>query len=242
MKKKGLVFIGVVLFLFILPYIIIGFKGHMNKDILSNLKGEIYYTKRVDSVLALFKSDANLENETLLYRHKGSGGNGEGVYNDNITDFYYDADNKTITFIAMDNDWSVFSIKEGESKPTWIGEAEKVLKNKTSLDTSGYITNEVNGISVIDRKGSLYIVENGEERRIKKFYGIYDGDFTGYGVIGLSPDGRYLVYSSSEHPTPLGSIINRMITDSDGNIYILDLETRKSCRFINSYDIQWIMD
>lgn len=232
-------FIALIL---ILPYVIIGIKGHINKDILSNLEGEIYYTKRVSSVLTLFKSDANLDNEALLYSHKGNGEDREGGYNDNIIDFYYDSNNKIITFIAMDDDWSVFSVKEGEDKPTLMGETREVLKDGVSLDKTRYISNKQNDIAAFSKKGSIYIVENGKEKCVKKFYGIYDDKFTGYGPIGFSPDGKYLIYSSSEHMTPLGFIVNNMVTDFSGNVYILDLETEKSSRFIKSYDIQWIMD
>lgn len=61
----------------------------------------------------MFKQDANLDNETLLYSHKGNKKIKTGGYNDNITDFYYDSNSKTVTFIVMDDDWSVFSIREG---------------------------------------------------------------------------------------------------------------------------------
>lgn len=71
----------------------------------------------------------------------------------------------------------------------------------------------------------------------KEFY-----KFTGYGGIGFSPDGKYLIFSSSEHFTPIGFLLHNMITGFLGNVYILDLESGKSSRFVHAYKIPWLMD
>ncbi|MEW8987404.1 MAG: hypothetical protein AB2401_10465, partial [Bacillus sp. (in: firmicutes)] len=92
------------------------------------------------------------------------------------------------------------------------------------------------------KKGSIYITENGKEKCVKKFYGMYDEKFTGYGPIGLSPDGNYLIYHSMEHLTPFGSILEGIISDSSfyGHNYVMDLKTGKSTRFIDASNFQWI--
>ena len=45
-----------------------------------------------------------------------------------------------------------------------------------------------------------------------------------------------------EHLTAIGSIIDMFIRDFDSNVYIMNLETGKSTRFVNSYNIQWLMN
>ncbi|WP_010676630.1 hypothetical protein [Bacillus timonensis] len=212
------------------------FKSTMNANLLEDVEGTIYYTKRVDGVLTLFKSDASLQNETLIYSHKGKGKDNYGGNNDNIIDFHYDKAYQTISFIAMhDGSWSMFSLKDGETKPT--------LKHKQEMmEHTEYIQNQFENLSVIDQQGSLYLLEDGNEKVIKKFHGIYDGNekFTGYTPIGFSPDGKYLVYHSMEHVTSLGTILEGLFQDSVGHTYIMDLSTMKSTRYIDAYTIQWI--
>ncbi|MCR2823552.1 hypothetical protein [Lederbergia panacisoli] len=178
----------------------------------------IYYTERVDGALTLFKSDATLQNKTLIYSHKGKGNTRHGDYNDNILDFYYDKTNKTISFIAMnDGIWSLFSLKEGEEKPI-------LLQKKVIEMNRDYIQDQFENVSASSMKGSLYLLENGNEKMIKKFYGIY-GTFTGYQPIGFSIDGKYLVYHSMEHLTPIGTILEGLAKewDSIGNMYIISI-------------------
>ena len=140
--------------------------------------------------------------------------------------------------------FSLFCIKKDESNPTLIGKTEEFLitETPTYLYRTDYINNEHKGIIAIEKKGSLYIKENEKERCVKKFYGSSSEKFTGYGPIGFSPDGKYLVYSSMEHLTAIGSIIDMFIRDFDSNVYIMNLETGKSTRFVNSYNIQWLMN
>ncbi|WP_240948569.1 hypothetical protein [Bacillus sp. RO1] len=106
MKKKfiiGLLLVAVIS--------VVSFKlfqnstSNINEDVLTDLEGTIYFTKRVDGVLTLFKSDASLQNKTLVYSHKGKGNDGLGNYNDNIINFYYYKAEETVYFIAMDNEF-----------------------------------------------------------------------------------------------------------------------------------------
>ena len=242
MKKK--IILGILLFLIIIvisSYIFRYFTNNTNPQLLSDLEGTIYYTERVDDVLTLFKSDATLQNRTLVYSHEGKGKDSYGSYNDNITDFHFDKTNNTIFFIAMNNgSWSLFSLKEGENEPVLLQKVE-TEKEFNEIETD-YIQDQYENLTAIPKKGSLYLLENGNEKMIKKFYGLYDSKFTGYHPIGFSPDGKYLVYLSMENFTPFGTILEGLITNSSGNMYIMDLSTMESAKFVNSYNIQWVMD
>lgn len=234
MKKKLLILVSVVVFVVIAFNIFIYFKNTINSEIVANLEGEFYYLKRVDDINTLFKSDANLKNEKLIYSHKGKGKDNYGNNNDNIIDYYYDIKSKTVSFIAMNNgDWSLFSLKEGEDTATLINKAD-------FMTNTDYINNQTENITATQKKGSIYITQNGEEKCINKFYGLYDNKFTGYQPLGLSPDGKFLIYYSAEHLTPYGAIIEGFLNGSVGHNYIIDLSTGKSTRFIDASNIQWI--
>lgn len=131
--------------------------------------------------------------------------------------------------------WSLFSIKEGEDKPTFH-------QKQDMLTEIAYIQNQFNHLTAISKQGSLYLSENGNDKLIKKFRGIYDYKFTGYRPIGFSPDGKYFVYHSMEHLTPFGTLIDGIFTHSVGRTYIMDLSTMKSTRFIDTFKIQWVID
>lgn len=236
MKKKLLISVSLVVFIGIAFNIFIYFKSTINSEIVANLEGQIYYTKRVDGINTLFKSDANLKNEKLIYSHKGKGKDNYGSNNDNIIDYYYDIKSNIISFIAMNNgDWSLFSIKEGENTATLINKAD-------FMTNTDYINNQTENITVAQKKGSIYIAQNGEEKCINKFYGLYDDKFTGYRPLGLSPDGKFLIYYSAEHLTPYGVMMEELLNGSVGHNYIMDLSTGKSTRFIDASNIQWIMN
>ncbi|MTI79787.1 MAG: hypothetical protein FH758_02720 [Firmicutes bacterium] len=231
MKKKLIGILLLILFIVISFNVFQYFRSAINSQLLSGLEGTIYYIERVDGVRTLFKSDATLKNKTLIYSHKG-----KGKVNDNILDFYYDKTNKTIYFIAMNNgSWRLFSLKEGGNKPI-------LLHKKDVMTNTDYIKNQFKNLTVTSKQGSLYLSKNGNEKIIKEFHGIYDRKFTGYNPVGFSPDGKYLVYHSMEHLTPFGTILEVFVKDSVGNTYIMDLSTMESTKFIDAYDIQWIID
>ncbi|MGH4051540.1 MAG: hypothetical protein ACREVX_09325 [Clostridium sp.] len=225
MKNNLLLLVSIALFI----YCFWGLIGFNNKDIITKLEGQIYYTKRVDSVLTLYKSNANLENEKLVYSHLGKGKNQYGT-NDNIIDFYYDIKSDSINFVAMNEDWQLYSLEKGT-----INEY-----SSSNISKTDYINNHAGSITAIQKKGSIFLVENGKEKCVKKFYGIYD-KFTGYSPVGFSPDGKYLIYYSMGHLTSVGSILEGMITGSCGHNWIMDLDTGKSARFVDSNNTQWIM-
>ena len=202
MKKKLIMGILLLIFLIVVSLNVFQyFRSNIHSELLSGLEGTVYYIERVDGVRTLFKSDATLKNKTLIYSHKGKGKDSYGDYNDNILDFYYEKTSQTFYFIAMNNgSWSLFSLKEGENNPILL-QKENMMKN------TDYIQNQFENLTATSKAGSLYLLENGNEKTIKKFHGIYDEKFTGYHPIGFSPDGKYLVYHSMEHLTLFGTLL-----------------------------------
>jgi hypothetical protein len=234
MKRKFLIVSFCLILIATLFFFFEKTTNSVDSELLSNLEGEIYYTKRVDQILTLFKSDGSLKNEQMIYSHKGQGEDGYGSNNDNIIDYYVDRENANISLIAMNKgNWSLFTISEGKDSATLIEKADFLPK-------TDYIKPSTDKLNVEERKGSIYLIENGKEECIKKFNGIYDSKFTGYSPIGFSPDGNYLVYHSMDHLTPFGTIVEGIINDSYGHTYIMDIKTRKSSRFIDASNIQWI--
>ena len=147
--KRILTIIGILFVVFILGSNVYGYvKDTIYKDILDNLEGELYYLKRVDGSLTLFKSDANLKNEKLLYSHKGKGEDGYGDYNDNIIDYFFDSEKNTLNFVAMHNgDWRLFTLTEG------IGDANigQSVDTKMSIKTD-YIEMQSGNLKVFQKK------------------------------------------------------------------------------------------
>ncbi|MGD6993813.1 hypothetical protein [Sutcliffiella horikoshii] len=237
MKKK--ISLGILLLVVISFISIELFQSYSNKtspEVVADLEGTIYFTERVNGVLTLFKSDATLQNKTLVYSHKGKGNTGFGDYNDNIIDFNYDKTSQTVYFIAMqDGSWSLFSLHESENTPTLL--QKEVMETKTE-----YLKNEHENQTATSKKGTLYLLSEGNEKIIKKFHGLYDEKFTGYRPTGFSPDGKHLVYHSMEHATPLGTILKGMVAETVGTTYIMNLSTMKSAEFVNAYNIQWVVD
>lgn len=243
MKKKLLTFAAIIILIFLGNNVYKSIKDKANSDIITKLRGQIYYIKRVDEILNLYKFDTNSKNEQLIYSHKGKGKDSYGGYNDNIVDYYYDTKSGDISFAAMhDGDWSLFSIKKEDKDAKFIGRLDlKNSKNPTMIDTD-YIKNEAAGIKAAKKKGSIYIEKDGQEKCLLKFNGIYDEKFTGYTPIGFSPDGKYLVYLSLEHLTPIGTLIEGFTKGNIGKTYIMDIETGKSTRFIDASKIQWVIN
>lgn len=240
MRRKRLLILSIIIAIISIVTVAKFIRNNINSGIVKSLEGEIYYTKRVEGVLTVFKSDANLENEELVYSHKGKGEDSSGGYNDNVGSFYYDEETDSLTFIAMDKgEWCLFSLKEGQDNPILLARDEYNRFNYLEFSTD-YIKDKIGKISAIDKEGSIYLIENDEEKIIKKFYGSYDEKFTGYSVKGFSPDGKYLVYHSMEHLTPLGTIMEGFFDSEIGHTYIMDISTGKSTRYVDAYNIQWI--
>ena len=206
----------------------------------SKLKGKIVYLYRDGELLNLYTSNANLQNKKLIYSHKGY-----GEENENIIDFYYNEDEETYYFVAMkDGEWGLFSIKENEE----LNYIKMISPEKFNRDDR-YLSTKLNGVESISKNGSIYLIKDGVETKLKKFYGIYDVKFNpGYEPIGFSPNGRYLIYDYFGNLTPVGTIAREIIEDlfkiksSESKVYIMDLETNEINEYINIYGnaLQWL--
>ncbi len=212
-------------------------------DLVSKLEGKLYYLKRDNEILNIYACNANLSNNRLIYSHKGKGQTRKDDYNDNIINLSYDQAKDVIYFEAINSSaWALFSIKEGDYQPQFIESPNKI----TDFENDYIKPSSQNAIAV-NRNGSMYIVQNGKEKLLKKYYGICDMKFSpGYVPIGFSPDGKYLVYSSTGHLTPIGTMAEGLIKGLFHNSdvldnYVIDLSTGKSNRFINGQRIQWLM-
>lgn len=161
-------FATIVILIFLGNSIYTTLKNKANSDIITKLRGQIYYIKRVDGILNLYKFDTNLKNEQLVYSHKGRGKDSYGGYNDNITDFYYDIKSGDIGFSAMnDGDWSLFSIKKGDKNAKFISKLNLKDSNKLTMIDTDYIKDEAAGIKVVKKLGSIYIEKDGHANREK---------------------------------------------------------------------------
>jgi len=211
-------------------------------DVLSQLEGNIFYIKRDNnSILNLYSSDANLENQKLIYSNKDSTSE-----NKNIIGFHYDKPEEIINFVCMSlGEWTLHSIDPN-------GENLKVLENEDESKKVSTIVEEMDSYSIrpvhkdlkaINEKGSMYLFKGNEKILLKKFIGLYDSKFnSGYTPIGFSPDGKYLVFRSTNHLTPIGTLIEGMLTTSSQlvNYYIMDLETKDIDKYLYAYDIEWV--
>lgn len=237
LSRKKIIIVVVIITVLLISLIANKIKISVNAEILNNLKGQVFYTKRVDGVLTLYKADADMKNEKLIYSNVGNGNYDNGDKNDNIIDFCYFPETGRIEFEAVyKGKFSILGIKEGETTPIYIREPEekkKVLDDYrvVEMDTN-YISCKNANMEVYEKKGSIYMKSNGEEKCIKRFIGMYSDKFTGYRPVGLSPDGKYLVYND------LGKILGLIVGNKKQ--YIMDLETGKSTQYINSdLNIQW---
>jgi len=215
----------------------------MNSKIVSGLEGKVYYEKRVDDVLTLFSSDANLENEVLVYSHKGKGRDSYGSFNDNILDYHYDPESGSLDFVAMhEGEWSMFTIPGNGPDAVWKGALDSDGKYAETAIGTDYISKTSGDRTLSTERGSIYLTENGKKTCIKKFYGIYDGKFTGYGAVGFSPDGDHMIYGSMGHLTPLGTMIEGLLTGDVGEKFIMEMATGKSAKYVDAQNIQWVSE
>ena len=229
--------IGIAVMIIVLSLAMFYQRSEIKREILEKLDGEIYYLKRVDGVRMLFKSDADLSNEQVIYSHKGRGMDSSGEYNDNILSFYYDQETESIEFIAMnEGEWCRFILKEGSEEPLLI------KRNVMQTSSSSYLSKSHEGSIVYQKNGSLYIGDGEGIICIKAFYGLYDDKFTGYRPVGFAPDGEYLIYHTNGHLTSMGTIVELLLNDSPGNTYIMDLKSMKRTPYVKAANIQWVMD
>ena len=209
--------------------------GSFNDKVLNELSGDIIYTRRDEAgVLNLYRSKANLQNEVLLYSHKSH-------TNSNIIAIDYDEDNQVIYFVAFNDDlmnWDVYELVDGRVR----------LSNKFSseqLEEQVYNRNlETEDYKLYSENGDLFLLNKitDEKTKLKDFKGIRDAKFSGgYGAKGISEDGQYVFYSYGKHLTPMGVILEGLISDNfEGETYVMNIQTKEVSRYINFYDLIFV--
>ena len=209
--------------------------GSFNDKVLDELSGDIIYTRRDEAgVLNLYHSKANLQNEVLLYSHKSD-------TNSNIIAIDYDEDNQVIYFVAFNDDlmnWDVYELVDGRVH----------LSNKFSseqLEQQVYDQKlETENDKVYSENGDLFLLNKitDETTKLKDFKGIYDVKFSGgYSAQGISEDGQHVFYSYGKHLTPMGVILEGLISDNfEGETYVMNIQTKEVSRYINFYDLIFI--
>lgn len=211
-----------------------------HSHLLNRLNGTVYYTKRLHDDLALYQTSLPDMKEKLIYSHKGNGHISDGQKNDNICDFLVDPQQKKIEFEAMhQGEWSIFTYclnKKSQKNPCYKEKSDecKVLEDGriVNLDTA-YLPDSVGNCKVYEDKGSLYLNRSGQVTQLIKFWGAYAEIFTGYRLVGLSPDGKYAVYRY------LGTFY--IDEKNKDKTFIMDLETMESTYFIEfDGSMQWI--
>ena len=209
--------------------------GSFNDKVLDELSGDIIYTRRDEAgVLNLYRSKANLQNEVLLYSHKSD-------TNSNIIAIDYDEDNQVIYFVAFNDDvmnWDVYELADGRvslSDKFSSEELEQQVYNQ-KLETEDY--------KLYSENGDLFLLNKvtNETTKLKDFKGIYDVKFSGgYSAQGISEDGQHVFYSYGKHLTPMGVILEGLISDNfEGETYVMNIQTKEVSRYINFYDLIFI--
>jgi Tol biopolymer transport system component len=60
--------------------------------------------------------------------------------------------------------------------------------------------------------------------------------FTGLRVLGLSPDGKYIIFTSNNYMVTFGFMIDMILTGDSGKTYIMDIENRKAAKYVEKYE------
>lgn len=178
--------------------------------------------------MTLFKSNADLTNEVLIYRNQDE----EGA-NNNVIDLSLDKDTGSVTFIAKyQGVWTEYEYVDGE------------VKRRFAVDNQiNFLWNYENVIvgntrAFID-EGSIYVTQNNETRLIKDIGKNYDQNYSTYLVLGISPDERYIIYCDGRNSL-IKALLDGLIPGGINNKYIYDLETNESSTYVDAMDIIWI--
>ena len=206
--------------------------GSFNDKVLDELSGDIIYTRRDEAgVLNLYRSKANLENEVLLYSHKSD-------TNANIIAIDYDGDNQVIYFVAFNDDvmnWDVYELADGRVSLSDRFSSERLEQQVYDQKL------ETENDKVYSENGDLFLLNKitNETTKLKDFKGIYDVKFSGgYSAQGISEDGQHVFYSYGKHLTPMGVILEGLISDNfEGETYVMNVQTKEVSRYINFYGL-----
>ena len=194
--------------------------GQYNQDVLNELTGQIIYTRRdTDSILKIYTSQANLENEQLLYEHQDS------IDNGNISGITYDKANNRLIFEAYDDaleDWGLFKLNED-------GTATIMAEDR-----------------FYEEGGDLYLKDavTDETMLIKNFYGAYDIKFSpGYVPRALSQDETFVFFSYSKHLTPFGALLEGLLnSDYHFQTYVRNVKTGEESLYVDFGEIIFLSE
>ncbi len=232
---KKIMFRIIIILICVYSALLIGTKlyyGSASTSLLNQLEGDIYYLKRVDGISTLFKSQANMSNEQLLYSHVGKGNTNDGS-NDNIIDFHVNEDTDSINFVAMhEGKWTEYEYKNGNVTRMLPMDDKDIASSYydevVAKDTRAYID-----------EGSIYVTRNNKTTLLKDVGSNYDQNYSTYMVLEMSPDGRYLIYCDSRNFLAM-EILDMFLPGEINNKYIIDLETNKVSTYIDAINIVWV--
>lgn len=225
MKKSKKIWL-IVFSLIILLVIFFIISPFQDSRLRSELTGEILYLKRDHGVIKLYHSTANAENSKILYNHS------DNAENNNIIDYYLEGE--TIYFIAMkDERWALYSLPLSGGEPQFINYEQELDDDLHKRMILSKVDIEM-AYGIYSDKGSLYrVLDNGEIETLKKFSGFYNEKFNpGYTPLAVSPDKKYLLFSSSGRVSALDAIAIGMLKqafgqDEHSKVYVMDLDTLK---------------
>jgi Tol biopolymer transport system component len=173
------------LFIFLIILIVIGAgifawqysKKISDKKFLSQLKGEIVFTKRDNGVLNIYKINADGTGEKLLYHN-------EDPMNPNASSPKWSQDGSKIYFTAMKNgQWTTFIMNPDGSQVELVAQGEPILMHPlTSHD-------------LVVQKGSVYWKdEQGELHKVYYFPNQNYKTNPGASEASWSPDKKYIIF------------------------------------------------
>ena len=175
-----IVLAGAVLFIWIR-----GSAPKTDKEFLSQLKGEIVFTRRNDEGISdIWKINANGTGERLLYH------NDKNLFKTDSRNPLWSNDGSKIYFISFDK-----NKKQQIYEMDADGGNVKLAKNPDRIPLSGSEISREKSIKGLN--GNLYITQNNKKIQVFKHSGYYDQDFsysTGAREASWSPDKKYIIF------------------------------------------------
>jgi len=177
-----------------------------DKEFLSQLKGEIVFTRRNDEGISdIWKVSANGTEEMLLYH------NDSNPFKTDSRNPLWSANKEKIYFISFD-----------KNKEKQIYEMDTDGKNVRLAENPDRIPSEViqrsGEAGIKEIKGDLFIVENGQEKLI--YDAKYDGKFnTGVSHASWNPDKKYLIFIDNRYTILIANTKGRITKLADGEAF-----------------------
>ena len=211
MSKKiligGLIFAGLIILILATLFIWIrGSAPKTDKKFLSQLKGEIVFTRRNnEGVSDIWKIKANGTGEKLLYH------NDKNPFKTDSRNPLWSKDGRKIYFISFDED-----------KKQQIYEMDADGKNVKLAENPDRIPSDIiqrSGEKDIEEiKGDLYVIKNGQKKLI--YDAKYDGKFnTGVSYVSWSPDKKYLIFIDNRYTIFIADLNGRITKLTNGESF-----------------------